>query len=117
MLIDRLQVRDPAAFKMLRHKTTRVNTPITADTWHGYLGSHFGNARTAWEQRRQAPTEFAVVGTRRNSPPPGVPTLDEMTAMVGHQLGKLRSGTAAGLEGLPAEFLKYATVRQVDERG
>ena len=58
-----------------------------------------------------------MVGTRRNSPPPGVPTLDEMTAMVGHQLGKLRSGTAAGLDGLPAEFLKYATVRQVDERG
>ena len=81
------------------------------------LAMHFGLGRGAQEQLAPAPQPAPVVQPPPPLPPYAVaPDLDKLSELVSKALGKLKVGTAAGLDGLPAAFVKHAVVREGGDR-
>ncbi len=80
------------------------------------LAMHFGLVRGAHEQPPPAPAPPAPV--LQPPPPPYAvaPDLDKLSGVVSEALSRLKGRTSAGLDGLPAAFVKHAVIREGRDR-
>ena len=141
-----LKQRDPLAYKALKKRPAKVVPPISSETWQEYVTKHFAPpppppppppARApapTWFQWYEAIRAFgaALVLPLRQPPPPPLlppppppppppaflgPNYDGIRYLVEDQLSRLKACSAAGFDGIPPQFIKYAKVARLRENG